>query len=265
MSKIEVCVTTMHQEDISLLYERMNLQTDAVFANQTDHNDYAELSINGHQVKFVSTDSRGLSRNRNIAMAHSSQKKEYILFSDDDLVFNDGYEQAILSEFEQHPQAEAIKFNLHDLSSTRKISMSRIERFEKATRRNMSSSGVWGLVLKTEALKKYNLRFHENFGTGTENYCGEDTIFLMELLDRKAKFYRSPIDISGIDQTNSSWSTGHNERYFTTAGMVLGTIYPKLSYIIVIRSAWKAYRRKTSTLGFLQILSCYYRGLKQHI
>ena len=192
-------------------------------------------------------------------------QKEFILFSDDDLVFIDGYEQAVLSEFERHPRAEAIKFNLHDLSSTRKISMSRIERFEKATRRNMSSSGVCGLVLKAEALKKYGLHFHENFGTGTENYCGEDTIFLMDLLDKKVKFYRSPIDISGIDQTYSSWSTGHNERYFTTIGMVLGTIYPRLSYLLVIRSAWKAYRRKTSTLGFWQILSCYYRGLKQHV
>ena len=56
MSKVKVLVTTMHQDDISLLYKKMNLQTDTVFANQTDHNDYAELSINGHQVKFVSTD-----------------------------------------------------------------------------------------------------------------------------------------------------------------------------------------------------------------
>ena len=143
--------------------------------------------------------------------------------------------------------------------------MRRIERFEKATRRNMSSSGVWGLVLRTGALRRYDLHFHEYFGAGTENYCGEDTIFLMELLDKRVPFYRSPVDIAGIDQTVSSWSTGHDERFFTTAGMVIGTIYPRLSRVIVIRSALRAYRRKTSPLGFWKILSCYYRGIRRHV
>lgn len=263
MSRIEVLVTTMHQSDFNK-YLQMNLQTDAVLANQTNENGYSETVINGCAVKMVSTDSRGSSRNRNIAMAHANQKAEYVLFSDDDLVFVDGYEQIILDEFEKHPEAEAIKFNIHDLSLTRKISMRRIERFEKATRRNMSSSGVWGLVIKRDALRRYNLHFHENFGPGTENFCGEDTIFLMEMLDKKVQLFRSPVDIAGIDQTESTWFQGHNERYFTTAGMVLGTVYPKMSYLLVIRSAFKAYQRKDSGMSFMKILSCYYQGIRHY-
>lgn len=261
--KLEVLVTTMNQSDFSK-YSQMNLQTDAVIANQTDRNEYSEAEINGYTVKLISTDTRGLSRNRNIALAHASQNADYILFSDDDLVFNDGYEQAILDEFKKHPEADAIKFNLHDLSKTRKISMRRIERFEKATRRNMSSSGVCGVVVKRETLKKQNLHFHENFGTGTENFCGEDTIFLMEMLDRRVKLFRSPVDIAGIDQTESSWFQGHNARFFTTCGMVLGTIYPMLSYLLVIRSAWKAYQRKDSGMNYWEILGCYINGIQKN-
>lgn len=260
MSKLEVLVTTMCQSDFSK-YSQMNLQTDAILANQTVDNNYSEIKVNGSCVKMVSSDSRGVSRNRNIALAHSSQKVDLLVFSDDDLVFNDGYEQVILEEFERHPEAEAIKFNLHDLSSVRKIGMQRIERFEKATRRNMSSSGVCGLVVKRDVLIRHNLHFNENFGPGTKNFCGEDTIFLMEMLDKKVKFYRSPVDVAGIDQTESTWNEGHNERYFSTLGMVIGTIYPKASYLIVIRSAFKAYRRKDSGMGFWKILSCYYRGI----
>lgn len=263
MSRIEVLVTTMHQSDFSK-YSQMNLQTDAVLANQTDRNDYSETVINACTVRMISTDSRGLSRNRNIAMAHANQKADYVLFSDDDLVFVDGYEQLILVEFKKHPEAEAIKFNIHDLSKTRKISMHRIEQFEKATRRNMSSSGVWGIVIKKDALRKYDLHFHENFGSGTDNYCGEDTIFLMEMLDKKVRLYRSPVDIAGIDQTESTWFCGHDERFFTTAGMVLGVIYPKLSYLLVIRSAFKAYQRKDSGMSYMKILSCYYRGIQKN-
>lgn len=138
---LQVLVTTMHQSDFSK-FSQMNLQTDAVIANQTDKNEYIEMQINGNNAKLVSTDTRGTSRNRNIAMAHASQNADYVLFSDDDLIFNDGYEQKIISEFTKHPESEAIKFNIHDLSKTRKVSMRQIEQFENATRRNMSLSGV---------------------------------------------------------------------------------------------------------------------------
>ena len=81
------------------------------------------------------------------------------------------------------------------------------------------------------------------------------------MLNKKVSFYRSPVDIAGIDQTESTWFQGHNERYFTTAGMVLGTIYPALAYPMAIRSAWKAYQRKDSGMGYGEILACYYRGI----
>lgn len=264
MSKLQVLVTTMHQTDLSK-YSQMNLQTDAVIANQADRHELLNESINGCNVQMVTTSTRGLSRNRNIALAHADQKSEYVMFSDDDLVFADGYEQLVVDEFKAHPDAEAIKFNIHDLSTTRKISMKPIKKFEKANRSNMSSCGVWGLVIRTDVLKKHNLHFHENFGTGTENYSGEDTIFLMDMLKKKIKLYRSPVDIAGIDQSESSWFQGHNEKYFLTGGMVIGTIYPKLAYLIVIRSAYKAYKRNDSGKSFIGILKCYYKGIKKHV
>lgn len=262
MSKIEVLVTTMYQDDFNK-FKSMNLQTDAILANQTDRNEYAETRIDGCNVKLISTTTRGTSRNRNIAMAYSNQKTEIFILADDDLIFVDGYEQLVLEEFEKHPEAEAIKFNLHDLSDTRKISMKQIQKFEKATRRNMSSSGVWGVAIKRVALNRFNLKFREDFGPGTENYCGEDTIFLMNMIDKGVKFYRSPVDIAGIDQSESSWFQGHNERYFTTVGMVIGTVYPLISYLLVIRSAIRAYKRNDSNLSFGTILSSYYKGIKR--
>jgi len=117
--KVEVLITTMHQHN-SDLYRKMNLQTDAVIANQADVSGYKETVINNHRVRLITTDSRGVSRNRNIAIAHSSQDADVLLFSDDDLIFNDGYEEQITDEFLKHPEAEAIKFNLHDLSNFRK-------------------------------------------------------------------------------------------------------------------------------------------------
>ena len=255
---IQVLVTTMHQSDTAL-YQKMNLQTDAIIANQADCFGYQEETVGGHTVKMITTATRGLSRNRNIALGFSSA--DYIAFSDDDLIWNDNYPQLIAREFEAHPEAEAIKFNIHDLSATRKISMRRIERFEKATRRNMSSSGVCGLVVRADVLKRLNLHFHENFGTGTENYCGEDTIFLMRLLDHKVRLYRSPVDVAGIDQSVSSWFRGHNAQYFTNCGKLLWEIYPVLACLLAVRSAWRFSKRDDCDMSFLAILRCYYKGM----
>lgn len=258
---LEVLVTTMHASDNSK-YREMNLATDAVIANQTDRDAYEETEENGCRVQLVSTSTRGLSRNRNIALAHASPEAEYLMFSDDDLLFNEGYEKLILEEFERHPEAEAIKFNLHDLSKTRKISMKRIMRFEKATRRSMSASGVCALAIKQDVIRKHHLKFHENFGAGTENFCGEDTIFLMEMLKKKIKLYRSPVDIAGIDQSESSWFRGFDERYFITTGKVLHTIFPRLAPLLAVRSAFRFSRRENCQMGFFKILKCYLKGIR---
>lgn len=262
--KLQVLVTTMHQKNFDK-YNQMNLQTDAIIANQCKENGYQQQEINGHNVQLISTDTRGLSRNRNIALAHTDSTTDLVLFADDDMVFVDGYENIIVDEFKKHPDAEAIKFNLHDLSKTRRISMRKIERFEKATRRNMSSSGVCGIVIKQETLIKSNLHFHELFGAGTENYCGEDTIFLMEMLKRKVKFFRSPLDIAGIDQTESSWFEGCTERYFETVGMVLGTIFPHFAYLLAARNAFRFAWREDCHMNPMQILKCYVAGIGKHV
>lgn len=260
MSRLEVLVTTMHQTDFCK-FNQMQLRTDAVLANQTDKDGVVVTEKDGNRIILVSTPGRGVSRNRNIALAHANQHSEFVIFSDDDLVFDEGYEQKITDEFDRHPEVEAIKFNLHDLSSTRKISMKRIERFEKATRRNMASSGVWGLVIRTEIVKRRNLHFHENFGPGTDNFCGEDTIFVMELFDKKINVYRSPIEIAGIDQTDSSWFQGYNEQYFTTIGKVLRETYPWMAVLLAIRGAFRFSKRERCKMHFFDILKCYLKGI----
>ena len=179
MSRVHVLVTTMHQKDFSK-YNEMNLQTDAVIANQADSEFFEETKISNCNVKLVTTTTRGLSKNRNIAIEHISDDAEYIMFSDDDLKFHDGYESIILKEFEENPEADAIKFNLNCVSK-RKISMGVITELKKASRRQVTSYGVWGLVIRKDVLIEKALKFNERFGTGTDNYCGEDTVFYQNL------------------------------------------------------------------------------------
>ncbi len=263
MSKLQVLVTTMHETGFDKFYE-MNLSTDAVIANQADENSVEEKEIGISKVRLVTTDMRGTSKNRNIAIENISDEAEYIMFADDDLIFYDNYEDVVVSEFQKCPRADAIKFNINAVSK-RKLSMKPITKLKKLSRREVTSYGVCGIVIKKEILLKSRIKFNERFGPGTSNYCGEDTIFLQELFKKKISFFSSPLYIADIDQSESSWFEGHNEKYFTVSGMIINECYPFLSFLLVVRSAMKFHKRKASQLGLWGILKCYYGGVFKNI
>lgn len=263
MSKVQVLVTTMNQLD-DRKYEEMNLQTDAVIANQADF-ESCEIRYHGDcVVNFVSTKTKGLSKNRNIAIENISSDAEYIVFSDDDLILRKGYEDIILNAFAEHPDVDAMHFNLCCVGG-RKMYMKQSEKYHLANRREVGSWGVCGLAIKKSVLTDHHLCFNERFGSGTDNYCGEDTIFLQELFKQKIKIGCMPIAIADIDQSKSTWFEGFDSKYFTTAGAVLHQIYPLLCYPLSIRSALRAAKIRKSQLPFGEILKCYFCGIKKNI
>ena len=262
MSRFEILCVTMHQKDFSKI-QQMNIHSDVIIANQADRETVEEIDCADHRAKMVTTKTRGVSKNRNIAMEHISDDTEIVLFTDDDLRFYDDVKDIVLREFETHSEADAIKFNINCVSD-RKISMKPIAAFHRATRREMGAWGVCGLAIRTSALCKIGLQFNERFGSGTPNYCGEDTIFLQELLKNNISLYASPLYIADIDQSNSSWFEGYNERYFITNGMILNEIYPVLCYLLAVRSAWRFSKRPATKLKFFKIIQCYYKGIKKN-
>ena len=263
MSRLEVLVTTMYQNDYSK-YIEMNLQTDAVLANQADDNFTEQKTVNNCRVKLVTTNTRGLSKNRNIAIENISNDVEVVMFADDDLVFHNGYEEIVLKEFDTHPEADAIKFNLNCISK-RKISMRPIKKFKKVGRNEVTSYGVCAMAIRKEVIVNKNLKFNERFGTGTPNYCGEDSIFLQEMFKKRISIFVSPLYIADIDQSASSWFEGCTEKKYTVSGMIINECYPVLSYLLVLRSAIKAYIRGNTKLTLLQIIKCYYKGIFKNI
>lgn len=239
----------------------MNLQTDAVIANQCGRNEVLEDVINGHRVKMISTDTTGVSVNRNIAYEHMFSDIDFLMFSDDDLIYKDGYDRIIEEEFNHHPEAQAIKFNLCNISESRKIVMKPITKYEKATRFNMSSSGVWGAVFMRKHLDNLNIKFHESFGPGREYYCGEDSIFINQVMKR-IKFYRSPLVVADIDQSESSWYTGVTSKNLRVRGMVSAINHPTLCYFYAAVGAFRQARRKNCDMRFFGIYGCYLDGIK---
>lgn len=256
--KIEVLVTTMHATGFEKFYE-MNIQTDVVIANQADRCEYQETEINGCRVRMITTNTRGVSINRNIAMSYATA--DYIMFADDDMVFVDGYKDLIEKEFLEN--CEAICFYSQSLNDSR-LGRTRPIKRTRATARNIMSGGVWAVVVRRKFLLKHHMLFAIGYGPGTDRSMGEDSIFLKTLAQTTKKFYKSPTLVAYIKQEDSSWFDGYTDRYLENLGYLHGKIYGKLAYLSLVRRAYKLSKRNDVTESFLILLRQMYRGLHQY-
>ena len=86
---VQVLASVMNQSDHNIL-ERMNIQTDAIIINQCDQTQFEELEYQNRRIRFLSFAERGVGLSRNNALLRSDG--DILLFADDDVVYEDGYE-----------------------------------------------------------------------------------------------------------------------------------------------------------------------------
>ena len=229
--KLQVLVTTMHQSDFSK-FTQMNLQTDAVIANQTDRNEYTETEINGCLVQLISTNTKGVGINRNICLMYADH--EICLLADDDMVYVDDLEEIVVSEFDKNPEADIIIFNVHTADDTLRkqkayTSTRKCGRFER-----MPWGGV-RIAFRLSSVKKANIWFSTLFGGGAMFASGEDSIWLKEARRKGLCFYVSKEFIGTVSFDTSTWYSGRDEKLFFGRGAYISQMNPK-SFLF-----WKYY------------------------
>ena len=106
--RMEVLVAAVDENPI-MLADHMNLQTEAIICNQCHTYSAEEFERNGRIIRVFNWNERGVGLNRNNALMRA--EAEFVLFSDEDIVYEDGYEAKILQEFEKHPGADILFFN----------------------------------------------------------------------------------------------------------------------------------------------------------
>ena len=255
----EILCVTMHQTDFSKI-EAMNIHSDVVIANQADRNEYEECEFDKYRAKMVTTDTRGVSVNRNIAMLYASA--DIILFADDDQVFVEGYEAIVLDAFAAHPDADAIKFFVQSTNPDRPLSYRRSESFRRANKRNLMPAGVPGFAVKRNFLTENNVFFDVRMGPGCEIYCGEDSVFIDQLFKRGATVYHSPELLSYVKQEESTWFSGYTEQYFNSCGYIYGRIYGILSPLACVRRAVRLKRHSHCEWKICRMLRLMLRGAR---
>ncbi|HAZ18611.1 MAG TPA: glycosyl transferase 2, partial [Clostridiales bacterium] len=96
---VEVLVASMHQTNHGLL-QKMNIQSDAIIGNQCDRNEIENFIYQGHKIRYLSFCERGVGLNRNNALMRATA--DICILADDDMVFDDGYEQKVKTWFARY-------------------------------------------------------------------------------------------------------------------------------------------------------------------
>lgn len=219
MGQLQVLVATMHQKDTSIV-EKMNIGCDAVIANQADRN---EILVT-EKVKMITTNTRGVGLNRNIALLAADA--ELLLFADDDMVYYDGMADAVVRAFRDNPQADVLIFGV-DITRNGEITERRHLKPRRLRVWNSMRFGTYAVAMRRKGIVQHNITFNQNFGGGCPFSAGEDTLFLKACFDAGLKVYAHSYVLGTCAKDVSSWFVGYNDKYFYDRGVLMRYLFPK--------------------------------------
>lgn len=228
--KIQVLASVMNQT-MEHIAGQMRLQSDAVIINQCDRLGYEEMEYQGGRVRFYSFPDRGVGRSRNEAILRADG--DICLFSDEDIVYEPGYAQAISLEFEKNNDADMILFNVTVAEDRQTYCITERKRVHWY---NCGRYGAVSFAVKRDSLIASGVTFSLLFGGGARYSNGEDSLFLKEFMSKGFKVYTAPVTIGREERKGeSSWFAGYNEKFFFDRGVLYRYLYGRLAAPMALR------------------------------
>lgn len=207
VNKFQVLLSCMYEKNYEIV-KKSNISCDCLIINQCDENN----KIKNGNITWINSIDRGLSKSRNLAIAHSTS--DICLISDNDEVFVNDVDKIIVKAYEDIPDADIIIFEISNRISKLRKSIYRPRRLELL---RVSSLQI---TFKRNSIVNNDLKFDEKLGAGTGNGAGEENKFLLDAYDKGLKIYHCPVFIAEmIDGNESTWFSGYDEEYFYKRGM----------------------------------------------
>lgn len=143
-------------------------------------------------VRVIRLDSVGVTKSRNVAIAEA--KGEVLVFGEEDVTWFAQGIQDVLATFEDNPRLAVFLGRAQDETGTLR---KRYPAFrEPATVWNSARVGTIELAVRPRLIRKAGVTFDENFGAGTENFLGDEYIFVADANRAGLKCDYFPITLS---------------------------------------------------------------------
>lgn len=246
---VQVLASVVDKDPRELARE-MHIETDAVIVNQCGRYDVETFDHKGRKIKVFYMAERGVGLSRNTALMRADG--DICLFSDQDIVYETGYEQKILQAFEECPDADMIVFNV-EVSEERKTyyntGVKRVRWY------NCGRYGAVSFAVRREKLFASGVTFSLLFGGGAKYSAGEDSLFLKQFMQKGYRVYTSEAVIGRETAGDSTWFSGYHNKFFFDRGVLYHFLYGPLAKLWAFRflavhkaklctqiPLWEAYR-----------------------
>ena len=255
---IQLLISTMRQTDYSLL-DRMKIASSAVVINQCDRESTKTIEYNGHDVLWIDTTERGLSKSRNMAIKKATA--DICMLADDDMEYRSNYANVVISAFNR-VKSDIISFQVNGIE--RKFKNYSSEESEISYLRSMKVASV-EIAFKRAKFNEKKIWFDESIGAGTDFMMGEENAMLFQCLRKKLKIYYIPQVIADLHIGNSTWFTERDERFFIGKGASFAAMKTKFTTLLIWQWALrkkKLYRENTTIFQAIKLMQ---KGKKYYI
>jgi len=224
--KLEVLISAVNADAESLI-NKMNISSDAILINQCGVDGEEKLHKETGVIRVINCNEKGVGVSRNKAIENADG--DILLFADDDIEYRDDYVNTVLQEFEGHPEADALFFNVSVCEERRTYYN---EDFRRVHIWNGGRYPAYSIAIRKTTLDKSGVRFSTLFGGGAKYSCGEDSLFIRDCLKAGVKMYRTTALIgreAPRDGGESTWFSGYNEKFFYDRGVLYHYLYGALA------------------------------------
>ena len=235
--RLQILVSAVNKDPEKLISD-MRLCSDAVIVNQligegapdTVAEGDREYEFDGFKALVLNRRQKGVGLSRNTAIENSDH--EILQFGDDDIVYEDGYADRIVSEFDAHPEADVLCFNVRAQEGRTTYWN---EDFARVSFRNYGRYPAYAICARRDRLIESGVRYSLLFGGGAPYMNGEDSLFLHDCLKAGLSIYRTPVSLGRERQGQSTWFTGYTDKFFFDRGVLYHFLYGRLAGILGFR------------------------------
>ena len=227
--KLQLLVAAMHT-DAHTLIEDMKIDSDAIIVSQGDHYSFEEIEHKGHRIQYFSMAERGVGLNRNTSLLRANS--DICLFADEDIIYENGYAEMVLAEFEKHPEADMLVFNVQAAPGRETY---HIDTFGRVRWFNCGRYPTFSFAARTDKIHKKNITFSLLFGGGAKYCNGEDSLFIAECIKKGLKVYKVPVMIGRENGRESTWFKGFDKKFFFDRGVLYSHLYGWMAELMAFR------------------------------
>jgi glycosyltransferase involved in cell wall biosynthesis len=248
MSRLEILISAVNK-DPKALADNLHIQTDAVIVNQlpdtTGETEVETFTSGGHNVKAVTMHAKGVGLSRNTAFDNSSA--EIIQFGDDDIVYDPGYADRIIAEFDAHPEADVLLFNVKAQEGRETYWNTD---FARVNWRNYGRYPAYAICARRDKLIASGVKYSLLFGGGAPYMNGEDSLFLHDCLKAGLAIYRTDVYLGKEKSGHSTWFSGYTDKFFYDRGVLYHFLYGKMAKAFGFRWLFKNRKEMCKEKGF---------------